>query len=40
MTISLNRPVRSLETSETRRPAFPLEQQSGSSLFLGWGPKI
>lgn len=39
MTISLNRPVRSLETSETRRPSFPLQQQSGS-LFLGWGPKI
>jgi hypothetical protein len=38
MTISLNRQVRPLET-ESRRPTFPLEQQSGS-LFLGWGPKI
>jgi hypothetical protein len=38
MTIRLNRQVRSTE-SETRRPSFPMEQQSGS-LFLGWGPKI
>ena len=38
MTITLNRQTRPLE-SESRRPSFPLEQQS-SSLFLGWGPKI
>lgn len=38
MTIHLNRQVRNAE-GETRRPSFPLEQQS-SSLFLGWGPKI
>ena len=38
MTIHLNRQVRAIE-GETRRPSFPLEQQSGS-LFLGWGPKI
>lgn len=38
MTIRLNRQVRTLET-ESRRPTFPLDQQSGS-LFLGWGPKI
>jgi hypothetical protein len=38
MTIRLNRQVRTLET-ESRRPSFPLEQQSGG-LFLGWGPKI
>jgi hypothetical protein len=38
MTIHLNRQVRPLE-GETRRPSFPMEQQSGN-LFLGWGPKI
>jgi hypothetical protein len=38
MTIRLNRQVPATLT-EQRRPAFPLEQQSGS-LFLGWGPKI
>ncbi len=38
MTTSQNRQVRSVE-GETRRPSFPLEQQSGG-LFLGWGPKI
>ncbi len=38
MTIRLNRQVRNIE-GETRRPAFPLEQQSGG-LFLGWGPKL
>jgi hypothetical protein len=38
MTIRLNRASRGVET-ETRRPSFPLEQQSGG-LFLGWGPKL
>lgn len=38
MTIRLNRQVPATET-ESRRPSFPLEQQSGS-LFFGWGPKI
>jgi len=38
MTIRTNRQVPST-VGETRRPAFPLDVQSGS-LFLGWGPKI
>jgi hypothetical protein len=38
MTIRLNRQV-ATESTEQRRPSFPLEQQS-SSLFLGWGPKL
>jgi hypothetical protein len=38
MTIHTNRQVPST-SGESRRPAFPLDQQSGS-LFLGWGPKI
>ncbi len=38
MTIRLHRQVPSAQ-SESRRPSFPMEQQSGS-LFLGWGPKI
>jgi len=38
MTIRLNRQTRAI-SGETRRPSFPLEQQSGG-LFLGWGPKI
>jgi hypothetical protein len=38
MTITLTRPTPSAHL-ESRRPSFPLEQQSGS-LFFGWGPKI
>jgi hypothetical protein len=38
MTIRLNRQVPAAE-GESRRPSFPLEQQSGG-IFLGWGPKI
>lgn len=38
MTIRLNRQTRAIG-DESRRPSFPLEQQSGS-IFLGWGPKI
>jgi hypothetical protein len=38
MTITVNRPT-PLAQLESRRPSFPLEQQSGS-LFFGWGPKI
>lgn len=38
MTIHTNRQVPST-LGEQRRPAFPLDQQSGG-LFLGWGPKI
>jgi len=38
MTITLNRQLPATH-QESRRPSFPLEQQS-SSLFFGWGPKI
>jgi hypothetical protein len=38
MTITLNRPVPATQL-ESRRPTFPLDQQSGS-LFHGWGPKL
>jgi len=38
MTIPVNRQA-AVVHSEQRRPAFPLEAQSGS-IFLGWGPKI
>ena len=38
MTIRMNRQLPTT-AGEVRRPAFPIDQQSGS-LFLGWGPKI
>jgi hypothetical protein len=38
MTIRTSRQVPST-LGESRRPQFPIDQQSGS-LFLGWGPKI
>lgn len=38
MTIHVNRQVPAPQI-ESRRPSFPLDQQSGG-LFLGWGPKI
>lgn len=38
MTILTNRQVPAAAT-ESRRPTFPLDRQSGS-IFLGWGPKI
>jgi hypothetical protein len=38
MTITLNRPTQTAQL-ESRRPSFPIQQQSGS-LFFGWGPKL